>query len=270
MSSSLSSSTIGNQNPLPIDNAEKLVYTLPSNSCCGSRFYIPNDIADKVTDLIIPSSVTEITDSAFHSMPNLRHVDIASTVTSIGNYAFFACELLECVIFRGMISRLPRSVFELCVNLSKVDFKEPNSILSIDDNAFRECRSLASFTIPPNTKSIDDSAFTSCSSLVNVDMEHCKQLKFIKKRAFYGCEKLGVIVFPESLVGIGEEAFGDCYSMQLAKIPKSVMIIDDDAFENCRCLGKVFVSQCLLRSHDLLDTTFTNCSGNSEFSLCVY
>ena len=47
----------------------------------------------------------------------------------------------------------------------------PDSVTSIGDGAFRDCRSLASVTIPDSVTSIGNSPFSDCSSLTSITVD---------------------------------------------------------------------------------------------------
>ncbi len=49
----------------------------------------------KLTEIIIPNSVTEIDSGAFYGCSGLTHVTIPNSVTTIGWYAFYGCSGLE-------------------------------------------------------------------------------------------------------------------------------------------------------------------------------
>ena len=47
-------------------------------------------------------------------------------------------------------------------------------------------------------------------------------LKVIESEAFAGCDKLGIVRFPDTLEEIGKEAFRDCTKLEYVIIPASV------------------------------------------------
>src|SRR5664280_2536907 len=86
--------------------------------------------------------VTSIGDRAFYSTQGhrLTSVTIPSSVTSIGDSAFFRCSGLTSVTI-------------------------PNSVTSIDNRAFEYCSGLTSVTIPSSVTSVGNLAFAYCPRL---------------------------------------------------------------------------------------------------------
>ena len=147
--------------------------TVPDSvtSIGGAAFYY----CTSLTNVTIPDSVTSIGGSAFYNCTSLTSVNIPDSVTSIGNSAFSNCPSLtafygkfasgdnRCLIIDGVLNVFaPAGVTSYAI---------PDSITSIEKNAFRNCTSLTSVTIPDRVTSIGDFAFWQCSSLKEV---YCK------------------------------------------------------------------------------------------------
>ena len=88
---------------------------------------------------------------------DITSIDIPDTVTSIGQYAFYACLLLESVTIPSSLTSIPANAFVSCRNLRTVTI--PSSVESIGARAFYECYSLKDITIPSSVTSIGSSAF---------------------------------------------------------------------------------------------------------------
>ena len=81
----------------------------------------------------------------------------------------------------------------------------PNSVTSIGDYAFSECKNLTSITIGKSVKSIGKCAFWYCS-LASVTIPD--SVKSVGQSAFKECPKLKSVAIPASVTNIGYEAFG--------------------------------------------------------------
>ncbi len=110
----------------------------------ANNFYLNGNL---VTNLIVPSTVTEIEDYAFYYCTSLTSLTIPDSVTSIGNCAFSGC-----------------------YSLTSVTIGE--GVKSIGDHAFFNCRSLKSIKIPESVTIIEYAAFMDCDSLTSATFEN--------------------------------------------------------------------------------------------------
>ena len=123
----------------------------------------------KGENFIIPDSVTSIGDSAFWGC-DLQSVTIPDSVTSIGDSAFFDCSSLQSVTIPNSVTSIGDSAFFDCSSLQSVTI--PDSVTSIGESAFESCSSLQSVTIPDSVTSIGNGAFEGCGSLQSIFISH--------------------------------------------------------------------------------------------------
>ena len=221
----------------------------------------------------IPSSVTEIGDSAFGACSNLTSVTIPSSVTYIGEGAFYGCSSLTSVTIPSSVTIIDWGAFSDCSSLTSVTI--PSSVTSIGESAFSSCSSLTSITIPSSVTSIGAVAFADCSSLTNITVDSRnpayasidgvlfdKRIRTlisypvgktartytipssvteIGNGAFYGCSSLTSVTIPSSVTAIGAVAFADCSNLTSVTIPSSVTYIGEVAFRDCSSLTSITV-----------------------------
>ena len=171
-----------------------------------------------IESYVIPSSVTSIGDRAFYGCSSLSEIVIPSSVTSIGDRAFYGCNSLSEIVI-------------------------PSSVTSIGKGAFRGCNSLSEIVIPSSVTSIGDSAFSFCDSLSEIVIP--SSVTSIGDRAFSGCRSLSELVIPSSVTSIGDRAFSRCSSLKYISIPKSVIGLNGNPFAEwngkLECLSPNFV-----------------------------
>ena len=85
--------------------------------------------------------------------------------------------------------------------------KFDGAVTSIGQEAFR-WSSITSIEIPNSVISIEDNAFYGCSSLKSIEIQN--SVKSIGAGAFNGCSKLTGIDIPNSVESIGAGAFSGC------------------------------------------------------------
>ena len=218
-----------------------------------------------VKSYIIPSSVTSIGDSAFYRCISLSEIFIPSSVTSIGNWAFSCCDSLKYI-------SIPKSV--ICLNgnpFAKWDGKlkclSPNFVYE-DGILFNKDKSriisfrnqnIKSYVIPSSVTSIGDSAFYRCISLSEIVIP--PSVASIGDWAFSCCYSLSEIVIPSSVTSIGDSAFLCCASLSEIFIPSNVTSIGDWAFYGCYSLSEIVIPSSVT---SIGDCAFCSCDSLSE------
>ena len=91
-----------------------------------------------IESYVIPSSVTSIGDRAFYGCRSLSEIAIPSSVTSIGDWAFSRCASLSEIVIPSCVTSIGDSAFSYCASLSEIVI--PSSITSIGDSAFYNCK----------------------------------------------------------------------------------------------------------------------------------
>ena len=173
-----------------------------------------------ITKIEIPETVTEIGDYAFAYFDKLTSVNIPNCVTSIGDDAFSGCSNLTSITIPGSVTSIGNYAFSGCSNLTSIII--PNGVTSIGSGAFSGCSGLTgSITIPSSVTSIESGTFMNCRNLTNITIP--EGVTSIKKWAFYKCNLEKII------------------------IPKSVVIIENDAFEKATIYSNKTI-YCRVRS----------------------
>lgn len=113
------------------------------------------------------SSVTSIGDFAFYYMPNLETVEIPASVTSIGKSAFAFCSKLGNIVIPQNVTNIGEHAFEGCSALKAISL--PASVTSIGQNAFAYCSALTDVSILGNV-ALPAYAFRNCKAIANLNV----------------------------------------------------------------------------------------------------
>ena len=199
---------------------------------------------------------------------NVESYVISSSVTSIGDSAFYGCCSLSEIVIPSSVTSIGDSAFSCCNSLSEIVI--PTNVTSIGDGAFSGCRSLSEIVIPTNVTSIGDSAFYGCSSLKYISIPksiigltgnpfvywngklECLPPNFVyEDDVLFNKDKSRIISFrnqniksyviPSSVTSIGDSAFSCCDSLSEIVIPSSVTSIGDNAFYGCDSLSEIVI-----------------------------
>lgn len=179
--------------------------------------------------------VTDIGISAFQNKTLLTGVVIPDTVTNISQSAFYGCSGLTSVTIGKNVSVIGTAAFQNCGNLAQVTI--PDKVWSLGERAFMGCSGLMKAVVGNSVESISLHAFRDCVNLTRVILPD--NLKSIAAYAFYGCVKLKNIVIPDKAFYIGQEAFKGCSLLANTYFMGNAPTMDTLVFDSCAAGFKV-------------------------------
>ena len=222
---------------------------------------IPSRIEDK--------KIVTVGESLFENNTTIKHVKIGDGIQVIENNAFAGCELVETISLPNTINKIGDFAFKKTA-ITEIIF--PSSIAEMGKGVCYDCCNLEKATFPEGLSEIFDEAFYHCAKLENINIP--QSIKRIGKRAFEGCRIYNSLNFHEGLEVIAESAFelkpqSDYKGRIKILLPKSLKLIEKDAFRNCDISEVKFKSGCAAK---LEDGAFygIGCISNDQFiSLCI-
>ena len=236
--------------------------------CNGANLYLNGNL---ITELVIPSDITAITDCAFSGCSSLTNVTIPYNITTIGCLAFYGCNNLTnvqipdlsawCKIdFEGVYANPLCNGAKLYLDGNLVTkLTIPSDITVIKDYAFSGYSSLISVNIPDKVTLIGNEAFCDCISLTNVTIPDT--VAWIGKKAFYECHSLKS-VHTSNLFAWCRIDFGNASANPLCNganlylngnliaelaIPSDITTIKDYTFSGCSSLKSVTIPDGITR-----------------------
>ena len=153
-----------------------------------------------------------------------------NTLTEIGDYAFYRCDLLK-----GDI-QLPEGV----TRVGDYSFDQsgfdgaiilPDSLQEIGISAFLGTSITGDLKLPKDLKIIKQYAFCACD-LLDGEIILNDQLQTIETYAFVGSRIHGKIIFPDSIKYIGDHAFQHIGTISSYSVPSGIEYLGDNALES--------------------------------------
>ena len=197
---------------------------------------------------LIPNGVTSIGDFAFYGCWVLNNVTMPSSVTDIGYGSFVECSSLSSVTIPGSVTNIGDIAFADCYGLTSVTI--PDSVTDIGDGAFGNCSSLTNVTLGKGVIEIGDGSFAECGNLTAISVDPANPAYSSGAGVLFNKGQTTLVEYPGGLHGsylipngvtsIGNQAFDVCSDLTGVTIPSSVTNIGDGAFFYCSGLTGIF------------------------------
>ena len=254
-----------------------------------------------VRRIVIPGTITTITDHAFYGCDNLETVKLMRGTTQILSYAFAENALLQSINLPDTLVSIGASAFDNCDSLQAILL--PNNLQTIGDYAFRNTQ-LSTVIVHNNVTSIGLGAFQGCPlesitlPFVGANREiksSVSSSKYEEKQLFgyiFGSTKetgstngknliyqgqpdyngyrkyfipltLRTVVITDA-TGISVNAFYGCTMIESLTLNKGITVIYDKAFYNCSVLKSLTIPESVT---NLGSYAFYGCSELNSVAL---
>ncbi|MDE7159019.1 MAG: leucine-rich repeat domain-containing protein, partial [Clostridiales bacterium] len=176
------------------------------------------------------------------SLNVLTTIEIPSSVTSIGAYAFIGAKISS-ITLPSSLTEIPEGLFYGCAELLSDGLTNkmttigdyayygcagigdeviiPSSVTAIGKNAFEGCSSIEKLTVPNSVLEFGDSTFKDCSGLSELNFETL--LLSLPDYMFRGCSSLGSFPLPASVRTFGYGFLQECGNLGSLTIDVSKM-----------------------------------------------
>lgn len=206
-----------------------------------TSFGQPNTFCNRsnLVSVNLPSQITVIPSSTFKGCQSLTDSYNLSTITEVGQYAFYQCYLADIYADLSNLTRIEDHAFESCKAMEYV--KITNNTTYIGQRTFYECINMNGDFDLSGVITIDDAAFQYCES---IDQPlNLTNVSAIDQYTFDGCKKVPSITLANNwtFVSGGSYAFRNCEALtSITHFGSSVTTIPSNAFQNCKNLTTSF------------------------------
>ncbi len=217
-------------------------------------------VKSTLKSITFPSTLTKIGDFAFFECTALSgDLIIPDSVETIGMVSFYACTGFNgSLVIGNRVATIGNSAFCGCNGL-RGDLVIPDNVITIGSSAFSEC---AGFTgnliIGDGVTTIGDSAFYNCSGFTG-DLIIGNSVATINVGAFNSCSGFtGDLIIPDSVTTIGDAAFMGCKFNGSLILGSSLITIGIESFrENLFTGDLIFPNSIKVINH----AAFVSCTG---------
>ena len=153
------------------------------------------------------SKLTNIPKGAFAYCKNLKTIKLPSTITSIGDEAFYNCQSLTNIegLDKCNLKSIGSAAFSNCKALENLDFSQ-STFTDVPSKAFNGCSTLAKITLPNTLTTIGGYAFYACYGIPQLDLSNTA-LTTLENYALYQMRETTKFSLPDSISSIGTHAF---------------------------------------------------------------
>ena len=195
-----------------------------------------------MTEIYLPSTVTEIRNSAFESCDKLKKINLPDSLTMIYDFAFADCTVLTDVILPKNLTGLGVGAFQSTA-ITKVDI--PAALHYIWDHAFYGCTALSDIRFSDSLEEIKQGAFDN-TAWYNSQPDGM----LILNNYLYGYKgempENTALVIPSTVTRFaGRNTFRDQKNLVSITIPGSIKWIPEFCFSDCENLREVHLSEGL-------------------------
>ncbi len=216
----------------------------------AENFYVNGSL---LTDLVVPSNVTEIKAHVFYGYKKLKSVVIPGSVTTVYDAAFEGCTSLTTAEINAEV---------------------------ITGKPFNNCTALESISIGSNVKRIGHS-FNGCTNLKNVYItdiaawcgiefsgqdltsDHSANPLVYAENLYLNGELVTDLVIPAGTPEVKNFAFINYQGLETVTLAGGTTTIGESAFDNCQNLTTVTIGEGLT---DIKSAAFRNCTALTSIS----
>jgi len=181
-----------------------------------------------ISSVAIPSTVTKIGDYAFYGLKNLEELTIPDSVTELGLYPIYTSGVKVLTVGKGVTS-----LGEMAFAQTALEQVTVTGDLEIGKQAFAQCTALKQANFEGTVSALGDGAFYKCDALEEVTFADITFTN-VSDQAFEDCTSLKSVTFNGTIDAVGYHSFSRCLEL----------VVDEDCFEKVTTVGNNAFAQC--------------------------
>lgn len=238
------------------------VQAVPSSGTCGENMtWTYDEATHRLT-------VTGTGPMAFEDYPRWRDLDdkitsvaIEEGVTSIAYSAFSGFQKLHTVILPDSVKTIEDNAFSDCWKLTNISL---DYVTALGDYSFSQCSAMEELIVPAGVTEIPWGAFSDCQGLQKVIFH--ENVKTIENYAFSGCTGLTSVDIPNSVTTLGSLAFQGCMGLETVNLGSGITELTNAVFSDCVSLESFRIPDSVT---SIQSDAFRGCTALKEVYLGV-
>ena len=118
---------------------------------------------EKLREVVFHEGLRKIGEKAFWNCASLSSITLPSTVTEIGDGAFYNCDDLKVVEFNEGLQKIGVGAFWYCTSLESITL--PATVTEVGSSSFDDCDGLRDVVLQSVPRKIGNDAFYNCTSV---------------------------------------------------------------------------------------------------------
>ena len=201
-----------------------------------------------LTEITLPASLITLGSNAFSNCQQLKQIRIPDKVTQIQNFTFSGCTALTEIYLGKSVQSVANEAFQLAAAMKKFTVSSENPYLSADEAGILYNKAKTELLMIPY-------GFSGSYSI-------CPGTSKIAPWAAAGCQALTEIILPEGVQTICRCAFQNCKNLKKVTVSEGLKVIETQAFQSSGITKIVFPSSLT----EIGSIAFANCKGLKEIS----
>ena len=181
----------------------------------------------RLTNVVLPDSVTEIEASSFASCLSLQSLNLENNTALRTLGPGFACDCprLTSVILPVSVTEVCGSFLNSCESLTCIDLRN-TAIQTIGACFVSHCPSLTAVALPDTVTEIGDKFLSDCTALQHVDLNNTSLLRVPARFAFQS-PKLARLALPNTVTQVGDYFLWACGRVEVVSGSAAVQAASD-------------------------------------------